>query len=130
MADYLLPNEEIECIDEQRKIFAIRNRMVEIPANFSKDIRIKSINTCACGTIETMEHIYMCVNWNKKSNHEKIPYETIFSNNVSKQLKVSQQFFYNLEQREKHNVKNRIVTNEILLCDPPSSVKSVAMDCK
>ena len=42
MADYLLPNEEIECIDEQRKIFAIRNRMVEIPANFSKDRRIKS----------------------------------------------------------------------------------------
>ena len=127
MSEYLLPNEEIKCIDDQRNIFAIRNRMVEIPANFSRN---KSIKTCECGTIETMEHIYICENWNKNSKHEKIPYQAVFSNNVSKQLKVSKQFFHNLEEREKHKMKNRIVTNAILLCDPPSSVKRVAMDCK
>ena len=32
-AEYLLPNNEIT-IEEQRKIFAIRNRMIDIPANF------------------------------------------------------------------------------------------------
>ena len=34
MAEYLLPNSEILTISEQRKIFAIRNRMILIENNF------------------------------------------------------------------------------------------------
>ena len=81
MAEYLLPNEKIQNIDDQRKIFAMRNRMVEISVNFPNK---KPIETCSCGTLETMEHIYTCEKWNI-NNHEKISYEEIYSNDISKQ---------------------------------------------
>ena len=34
MADYLMPNEENLTISDKRYIFAIRNRMIQIPNNF------------------------------------------------------------------------------------------------
>ena len=34
MADYLMPNREIITIEDKRYIFAIRNRMIQIPTNF------------------------------------------------------------------------------------------------
>ena len=37
MSEYLLPNDELS-IDEQRNIFEIRNRMSNIPANYSSQI--------------------------------------------------------------------------------------------
>ena len=36
MADYLLPNENINNIEDQRYLFAIRNKMINIPTNFGK----------------------------------------------------------------------------------------------
>ena len=119
-----MPNEQIQNIDDQRNIFAMRNRMVEIPLNFPHK---KEIKPCSCGTVETMEHIYTCEKWNI-SNREKIPYKEIFSNDISKQLEISKAFFNNLEKKE--NMKQKIETHEILLCDPPSSAKGMAMDCK
>ena len=46
MADYLSPGYEKLTITDQRNIFAIRNRMVEIPANFNTD---RNLEPCACG---------------------------------------------------------------------------------
>jgi hypothetical protein len=44
MADYLMPNEEGLSVEIKRKIFEIRNTMVDIPANFSsRTIFVKSI---------------------------------------------------------------------------------------
>ena len=55
MAEYLLPNEEFS-ISEKRRIFSIRNRMVNIENSFrGKKIR----KTCPCGQIEDMKHIYI-----------------------------------------------------------------------
>ena len=127
MAEYLLPNEQIENIDDQRKIFSIRNKMVEISANFSRNKQNKIIKTCVCGTTESMDYIVNREVLNKRTNHEKISFEAIYSNNIKEQLKVSKQFFHNFEQKDKHDT---IVTHEIHLCDPPSPVKGVAMDCK
>ena len=101
--------------------------MVDISANFSRNKRNTIMKTCVCGTTESMEHIYNCEILNKGRNHEKILFEAIYSNNIKEQLKVSKQFFHNFEQKEKHDT---IVTHEIHLCDPPSPVKGVAMDCK
>ena len=47
MAEYLKPNEELT-IEQQRKQFKIRNRMVDIPANFSA----KNTTKCICNEIE------------------------------------------------------------------------------
>ena len=55
MAQYLLPNDQLE-VKEQRKIFEMRNKMTNIPDNFSTKSEIK----CICGKIEKMEHIYNC----------------------------------------------------------------------
>ena len=57
MAEYLLPNKNLT-IEEQRTIFSIRNRMADIPANFSS----KKENTakCTCGESEDMKHVYNC----------------------------------------------------------------------
>ena len=54
MADYLMPGYQEISIDEQRSIFSIRNRMIELSANFPTN-KIKEI--CQCGEEERMEHI-------------------------------------------------------------------------
>ena len=41
MADYLLPNENIKSIEDQRYLFAIRNKMINIPTNFGKYLNCK-----------------------------------------------------------------------------------------
>ena len=57
MAEYLLPNEELT-VENQREIFEIRNRMVNIPSNFKSEKESKE--TCICGEKETMEHLFYC----------------------------------------------------------------------
>ena len=52
MAEYLLPGYENISIDEQRSIFSIRNRMIEIPENF---LAGKDKEICCCGKEENMK---------------------------------------------------------------------------
>ena len=129
MAEYLTPGCEKLTIIDQRNIFAIRNRMVDIQANFSKDQKLEQ---CACGALENMKHIYTCHIWNKEHNKD-IEYEEIFSENILKQLKVSNIFFQNLEKREDHKRKNQQNNAPLViqLCDPlTSSIEGQAMGCK
>ena len=56
MAEYLVPFNNSLTIEEKCEIFAIRNRMINIPFNFSS----KSEYKCECGKFEDMQHIYMC----------------------------------------------------------------------
>ena len=68
MADYLLPNNSLKNIEDQRYLFAIRNKMIDIPSNFGKTVK------CNCEEIESMSHIYEC---SKMSKEEKtINFET------------------------------------------------------
>ena len=55
MAEYLLPTNKTLTIVEKQKLFAVRNRMIEIQLNFPKT-EIKP--TCVCGETEEMKHIY------------------------------------------------------------------------
>ena len=43
MAPYLLPNEEIECIDDQRKFFAIRNKQIFQEIKTLKHVPVKQL---------------------------------------------------------------------------------------
>ena len=122
MADYLMPNPENLSIDDKRSIFELRNRMVALPNNFSKE---KTKKLCTCGNIENMEHVYLCTNLNKEN--AKISYESIFKDDVAKQLEVSKRFKLNFEQRRKNINEQKIKleeteNHEILSVDPLSSL--------
>ena len=80
MADYLLPTNKHLNLEEKRTLFAIRNKMVDIPNNFSnKELKEK----CFCGEIEEMEHLYEC---EILGNNSEISYDKIYSNNVKDQI--------------------------------------------
>ena len=99
MADYLLPNSSGLTIADKQEIFAMRNRMTNISANFRSN---KETNKCVCGQTEQMAHIYEC----KYLNKEKITikYENIFTDNVEKMKMILNRFKRNMEKRE--NIKN------------------------
>ena len=105
MAAYLSPNNSLN-IKEQRKIFEMRNRMTNIPANYSE----KSVNICVCGQIENMNHIYEC----KYLNNEKIEvnYSNIYESDLKDMKIIVNRFETSMKEREKehHAIHN---------CDPP-----------
>ena len=95
MASYLLPFNNCLTIDEKCELFAIKNRMINIPYNFSS----KSEHKCECGQIETMSHIYHCELYNEE-NQPALPYEKIYCGNLNEQIEVYKKFKQNLEKRE------------------------------
>ena len=119
MAEDLLPSYEQLIITDKHKKISIRNRMVKIPSNFSK-IKEK----CPCGQIENMEHIYTCKYWNSENEHEKIPFEKIFEDNILKQIEVSKTFFQNFEKRERFKNEKETENSPHVIhnSDPLSSI--------
>ena len=110
-AEYLLPNNELN-IEDQRTIFAIRNRMINIPSNFvSKE---KNNIKCICENIEEMKHIYECQYLNETK--PDIQYEAIFHGTIHEQKKILKRFKNSLENREKllQTKPNHVILN----CDP------------
>ena len=95
MASYLLPNNEYE-IDEQRYVFRIRNKMVDIPSCFTATEKNKS--KCHCQQTEDIEHIYKCKYLNKNDPDE--PFRNIFSEDLIEQKKVFARFKENMKIRE------------------------------
>ena len=57
ISEYLSPLASHLSITDKRKMFSVRNMMIDIPANFSKANRDMK---CICGEIETMKHLYIC----------------------------------------------------------------------
>ena len=95
MSEYLLPNKELS-IEQQRNIFEIRNNMTNIPSNFTSEK--DNANTCICGKLENMKHIYYCEKLNKEIPTEK--YDQIFGNNLNKMKYIVNRFRENMKQRE------------------------------
>ena len=81
MSEYLLPNNEDLSIENKQKTFSIRNKMVNIPANFSSR---KTEYKCWCGNNEDMKHIYLCKMLNLEEPEPGLEYEQIYSNNIKK----------------------------------------------
>ena len=110
MSQYLLPNNHLN-IEEQKKIFEFRNRMTNIPDNYSKQNQNKK--KCICGEQESMEHIYYCTHLNNEEPKEK--YEYIYGGNTRNMKMILNRFEHNMNRRNEYH-------QAILNCDPPSSV--------
>ena len=100
MAEYLSPNYEQLSLNDQRYIFAIRNRMIEIEHNIRKQLLEER---CICGEQQTQKHIYLCEN--EDNNIRCLPYERIFEDNVNIQKQIYLRFKKNYEIR-KNKVKH------------------------
>ena len=118
MSEYLQPNDEFN-IENQRNLFAIRNRMVDIPSNFVT--KEKNDSKCLCGEKEDMEHIYYCKYLNSEDPEEN--FENLFSGNIQIQAKVFKRFENNMITREKlqNNDPNENESDHVIHCDPPYS---------
>ena len=92
MSDYLLPNSQDMTINVKRKIFAMRNMMTNIPANFSSS---KIIHKCVCGDNEEMKHIYTTCSM-LNSEKPMVEYENINSNKIKMMKEVNKRFEVNL----------------------------------
>ena len=94
MSEYLQPFNKSLTIEQKREMFAVRNRMVNIPSNFSSKKEIK----CECGKTEDMVHIYECEIF-CDNKQPAIPYGQIFNGNLKEQIMVYTRFSENLKTR-------------------------------
>ena len=84
MSDYLLQTNKNLTIDQKRRLFAIKNKMMDIPSNlYSKT--------------EHMEHIYSCETLNQETRI--FPNEKICNGNINEQNSIFQIFERRLEIR-------------------------------
>ena len=81
-------------IEDKRKMFALRNRMTQIPYNYGK-----KEEKCVCGTVETMQHIYSCESLNSKKTN--LDYNLVYNGNLNTQVEIFRRFEDNLEKRKK-----------------------------
>ena len=119
MADYLQPGYENLTITEQRSIFSIRNRMIEIPANFQSRTNIE---ICRCGKNEDMEHLYICEYLSEDIENDKPIFEKIFENSIIEQKKVNKLFLNRYQRRMKRNQTIEIPSLDPLYCFDSSTV--------
>jgi hypothetical protein len=96
MAEYLLPTNNELSIESKRRLFAARNKMIDIPSNISSS---KTETKCICEEQESMKHLYKsCKMLNISENIS--PYEQIYSGKASEQIKVLQKLEQNLKMRD------------------------------
>ena len=84
-------------------MFAIRNKMIYIPSNFSSS---SEKIECLCGEIENMEHVYKC------EKEVELPYEKVYNGNIKEQSEILRIFEKQLDRR-----KTKLDELE-LPCDP------------
>ena len=113
MAVYLLPTNEKLSVCEKQGMFAVKNRMKNIPANFPKP---NVENLCPCGKREDMIHIYYCELLNRGKQPE-LDYGKLYSGTILEQNRIFRYFESNFERRE--NLKHEIENKKKNPCDPP-----------
>ena len=96
MEEYLKPINNNLSVDLKRELFAVKNRMIDIPYNFP---RSDKQTLCVCREEEDMQHIYDCEILNKEKQ-EKLPYAKIYNGNLKQQIEIFKIFKQNLEHRE------------------------------
>ena len=106
MVEFLLPYNDKLNIEQKQRMYAIRNRMVDIPQNFGKK------ENCVCGIEETMSHIYSCEYLS--ITEIQLEYEKIFNGKISEQNSIFRRFEHNLKTRNKIRLETE--TND-LPCD-------------
>ena len=101
MAQYLLPYNASLTIEQKCELFAVKNRMTQIPNNFPKS---KEKNKCWCGEIEDMNHIYNCELYTNNKT-QSISYNKIHNGKLEEQIEIFTIFKQNLDQRERMQTK-------------------------
>ena len=83
MAEYLSPLSTGISIEDRRKLFVIRNNMIDIPSNMkSRNENVK----CLCGEKESQKHILECKLLNDVD--PSVEYEKVFNGNLREQIEV------------------------------------------
>ena len=95
MAEYLLPVCRLTN-EVKRDIFAMRNSMINIPANFSS--HTNKFKCFGCQSDENMKHIYTCYELN--SEKPESDYENVYTNDINKVHTVYKRFDENMKKRE------------------------------
>ena len=119
-----MPNNQNISIECQQYLFAIRNRMINIPANFGGESK------CICGQKEENKHIYTCNRINEEK--DKIEFEKVFNGTLTEQVKILERFRKNMKIREKNEEIRKEMKNEYIKfpcdrnSDPLTSVKVVS----
>ena len=116
MAEYLLPLNQKLSIFEKQRLFAVKTRMTNIPANFPKP---ETEYNCQCGEKEDMEHIFDCEKLNNGTENN-LTYGRLFGGTLSEQIEIFRKFEKNLKRREMLKSENNLPCDP--LCDPLSSV--------
>ena len=114
MQEYLLPNDMGLTIEDQRYLFKIRNKMVNIPAYFG------GISTCLCGENEDMSHIISCPILNKCENEENLNIEKIYNGSLTEQKQILKKFQQNFQEKER-------LENENVTPSEPNSVPNFSV---
>ena len=96
MAEYMLPTNTKLSIYQKQTLFSIRNRMIDIPSNFSKTNKEAK---CICGNLENMKHIYECEILNNGKDHKQ-KYKKLFEGRIEEQIEVFDIFEKNLKRRD------------------------------
>ena len=109
MAEYLLPINTKLNIEQKQKMFAMKNRMVELPKNFPG---WKMDDKSFCNHPKTTLHIYQCETLND-GNVPQLDYEVIHNGNLKNQVRIFEKFDENLKKCE-GKLKERNETP----CDP------------
>ena len=124
MAEYLMPNNQNISIESQQYLFAVRNRMINIPTNFGGKSK------CICGQNEENSHIYTCKIINEEK--ENVKFEKVFNGTLTEQVKILERFRNNMEIRAKNEKIREQMINENIkfpcdrISDPLTSVKVVS----
>ena len=111
MAEYLQPINKTLNIENKRKMFAVRTRMVDIKSDFNKKYEKPK---CICGQFENMEHIWNCQNLNL-DEIETRNYQLIFNGNITEQIQMFVKFIEKLERYKEKTEKTEHP------CDPCKS---------
>ena len=116
MSEYFLPCNSKINIEEKRELFALRNRMTNIPNNFGK-----KEEKCVCETLETMSHIYSCKSLNQ-TEMIRINYEEIYNGNLRNMIEIFRRMEINLKKR------TEIKSRKPFPCDPSDPLYCISMD--
>ena len=81
-------------------MFAVRNRMVNIPSNFGNKSK------CECGENEDTSHIYECETLSENRKH-RIEFVKIFNGSLQEKVEVFNKFSENMITRNK-KLKQRL----------------------
>ena len=84
----------------------MRNRRIEIPANFPTKYENNDENCKQCGKTQNMKHVYTS---NMNQENKDIQYEKIFGDNRKQMKMIYTQFKTNYENRENIHVIHFVI---------------------